>query len=86
MNNNFLIFFRLIKDFLTYFIKIRIWNLLGYNTYAKIFQRLVLKQPNKIAFKHEDSLWSYIEVMNKYNNCIKISSIIFYKVNKLFMM
>lgn len=72
MNKNVLIFFRLIKDFLTYFIKIRIWNLLGYNTYAKIFQRLVLKQPNKIAFKHEDSLWSYIEVKNIYTIIVHI--------------
>jgi len=57
------IFFRIIKDYLTYFIKIKIWNLFGYNTYAKIFKKFVVKHPNKIAFKHEDSLWRYIEVI-----------------------
>lgn len=57
-------FFRIIKNFVTYFIKIRIWNLLGYNTYAKIFKKIVEKQPNKIAFKHEDSSWRFIEVNN----------------------
>lgn len=55
-------FSRIIKDYITYFIKIRIWSLLGYNTYAKIFKQFVLKHPNKIAFKHEDSSWRYIEV------------------------
>lgn len=40
------------------------WNLLGYNTYGKIFQTLVVKHPNKIAFKHEDTSWRYIEVIN----------------------
>uniref|UniRef100_A0A2S2QMK1 Long-chain-fatty-acid--CoA ligase n=1 Tax=Sipha flava TaxID=143950 RepID=A0A2S2QMK1_9HEMI len=57
----------LIKNYIIYFIKIRRWNLLGYNTYAKIFQRIVLKQPNKIAFKHEDSSWRYIEVEERSN-------------------
>jgi len=52
----------LIKDYSTYFIKIRIWNLLGYDTYAKIFKRNVEKHPNKIAFKHESLSWRYIEV------------------------
>ncbi|XP_060863150.1 long-chain fatty acid transport protein 4-like isoform X1 [Metopolophium dirhodum] len=52
----------LIKDYSTYFIKIRIWNLLGCDTYAKIFKRNVEKHPNKIAFKHEGSTWRYIEV------------------------
>jgi len=56
------LFFRIIKNYLTYFIKIRTWNLLGHNTYAKIFKRHVIKHPNKIAFKHEDSSWRYIEV------------------------
>ena len=56
------IFFRLIKDYLIYFIKIRIWNFLGCDTYAKIFKRNVEKHPNKIAFKHEGSTWRYIEV------------------------
>jgi len=55
-------FFRLIKDYSTYFIKIRIWNLLGLDTYAKIFKRNVEKHPNKIAFKHEGSTWRFIEV------------------------
>lgn len=66
-------FSRLVKNYAIYFIKIRIWNLLGINTYAKIFQRNVLKQPNKIAFKHGDSSWRYIEV-----NIIMITSIIIY--------
>ncbi|XP_022179377.1 long-chain fatty acid transport protein 4-like [Myzus persicae] len=52
----------LIKDYSIYFIKIRIWKLLGCNTYAKIFKRFVEKHPNKIAFKHEGSAWRYIEV------------------------
>lgn len=64
MNKNILYFSRIIKNYATYFIKIRIWNLLGYNTYAKIFKRYVVKHPNKIAFKHEDTSWRFIEVNN----------------------
>ncbi|CAH1711810.1 unnamed protein product [Aphis gossypii] len=52
----------LIKNYSIYFIKIRIWNFLGCDTYAKIFKRNVDKHPNKIAFKHESSTWRFIEV------------------------
>lgn len=62
MNKNMFYFFRLIKNYSIYFIKIRLWKLLGCDTYAKIFKRNVLKHPNKIAFKHEGSSWRYIEV------------------------
>lgn len=61
-NENMFYFFRLIKDYSTYFIKIRIWNFMGCDTYAKIFKKIVDKHPNKIAFKHESSTWRFIEV------------------------
>jgi len=67
-----LFFSRIIKNYVTYFIKIRIWNLLGYNTYAKIFKKNVEKHPNKIAFKHEDTSWRYIEVNTTMNININI--------------
>ncbi|XP_050545913.1 long-chain fatty acid transport protein 1-like isoform X3 [Daktulosphaira vitifoliae] len=60
---------KIIKDFITYFAKIRILKLRGYDTYAKIFKTLVIKHPNKIAFKHEDSTWTFQEVEN-YSNKI----------------
>jgi len=68
----FCFYFRLIKDYSIYFIKIRIWKLLGCDTYAKIFKRNVEKHPNKIAFKHEGSAWRYIEVNITMNTILKV--------------
>lgn len=73
--NIMLYFFRLIKDYATYFIKIRIWNLLGYDTYAKIFKKNVEKHPNKIAFKHEGSTWRFIEVNITMNTEMEVNKL-----------
>ncbi|XP_050433649.1 long-chain fatty acid transport protein 4-like [Adelges cooleyi] len=60
---------KIIKGFITYYTKIKILNLLGYDTFAKIFKTLVTKHPNKIAFIHEDSSWTYQKVED-YSNQI----------------